>query len=221
MADSSFLVYSPEEPLDSFNKRLEEASAGASVTMAEVFPFPNGFAVSLLAEVVEEEGKIVPAGPVLEPPKVLWMDEGEKIIDFNNRLIAACKEMDATAAVVYLVNDRPLVIIYCETVPQEEGKEEEEPELFSDPVVAAACKISWGTLKDASKTELYMEKIADLAMGAITDLQVVDHGSTVYALVVYALPPEEGEDGKEGDEGQGEDQDDSKPELEPVEVDKP
>ena len=216
MSDAIFLVYSPEETIDHFNQRMEEASAGTDVTMAEVYPFPNGFAVSLTAELAEEDGKIMPAGPVLEPPKVIWMDEGEKILAFNNRLSEACKEMDATAAVIYLVNDRPLVLIYCETVPEEEGKDTTEAELAAEPIIAAACKIGYGTLAEAAKTESYLMKLFDVAMGAITDLQVVDHNNTAYALVAWALPPVDGEGG-EGDEGQDEgDQDDSKPVLEPI-----
>jgi hypothetical protein len=113
--------------------------------------------------------------------------------------------------VIDLVDNRPLVLIYCETVPQEEGKEDEDPELAAEPVVAAACKIGYGTLQEAGKTELYMAKIMDLAMGAVTDLQVVDHQGVAYALIVYALPPEEGEDGDEDEQD-----DDSKPVLEPV-----
>ena len=211
MADAIFLVCSPEEPLDHFNKRLEEASTGVDLTMAEVFPLVNGFAVALTSELVEEDGKTGPAGPVLEPPKIVWMDEGEKILNFNNRLAGECRAMDATAAVIYLVDNRPLVLIYCETVPQEEGKEDEDPELAAEPVVAAACKIGYGTLTEAGKTESYFTKIFDLAMGAVTDLQVVDHQGVAYGLVVYALPPDEGEDGEEND-----DEDDSKPVLEPV-----
>lgn len=190
MGDSIFLVRHGDEPIDSFNERLSRAYSATTVTAIELNKGTNFLVVTMLADVEQDEKtkEVVPAGPRM----TVWLmefDPSEAVKAFNKRLEDACSKAEVTSAELRIVNGRVVVALFTETEPDPEKPDEEVP--VSDLVQVRICRISADEPKQAALSEAYMEKIAEQARGAITDVQFVSEEGNDYALVVYAEPPED------------------------------
>lgn len=190
MGDAIFLVRHSAEHLDHFNDRVSRACSAATVTAIELHKGSNYLALSLIADVEQDEKtkEIVPAGPRMS----VWMmevDPNETIKAFNKRLEDACSKADITSAELRIINGRTVVALFTETEPDPEQNNEEVA--ISDVVQVRICRISADELKQAALSEAYMEKIFEQARGAITEIQFESEMGIDCAMVVFAEPPED------------------------------